>query len=190
MGRNPSQNEAKRRETTEKILSAALALFATHGFDATTISQIANAAGVSKGLAYHYFETKTDLVKAVVLRRLEEVQELAAEIDPKLPPRERLLSFAASVIEHSQRDPERFRLYLQALAHPQFRSTVGSLGIDSNADGMHALFRALGSAQPELDARFFTVTLLGIVTHLVLSPEPADGAVLLERLGRQLPSTT
>lgn len=45
----------------DKILQAALALFAEKGFHTTSVSQIAEAAGVSKGLTYNYFESKEKL---------------------------------------------------------------------------------------------------------------------------------
>ncbi len=43
-------------------------LFAEKGFDRTTIDDIANACGVAPGLIYHYFEGKTDLLRAILHR--------------------------------------------------------------------------------------------------------------------------
>lgn len=41
-------------------------LFATRGFDATTIKDIGEAADVAPGLIYHYFESKEELLSQVV----------------------------------------------------------------------------------------------------------------------------
>ena len=49
--------DLRRRE----IAMAALEVFAEHGFEATSISQIAAAAGVGKGTIYLYFATKAEL---------------------------------------------------------------------------------------------------------------------------------
>ena len=49
-----------------KILESSLKLFAEHGYDATSISQIAEHAGVSKGLIYNYFDSKLDLLKGMI----------------------------------------------------------------------------------------------------------------------------
>lgn len=48
-----------------RIIEASLALFAERGFDATTIPEIAAAAGVGAGTIYRYFETKEALGNAV-----------------------------------------------------------------------------------------------------------------------------
>jgi AcrR family transcriptional regulator len=54
--------------TRERILTAAQELFADRGFDATATSQIAERAGVPKGLVHYYFRRKPDLLVALVER--------------------------------------------------------------------------------------------------------------------------
>ena len=51
--------------TLDRIRSAALKSFATHGTSATTLRSVAAAAGVSLGLVQHHFGTKAGLIKAV-----------------------------------------------------------------------------------------------------------------------------
>jgi AcrR family transcriptional regulator len=60
-------NEATRRTprgmmTQQRILDAALALFASKGYEATTMRDIAAAVGCSLGLTYRYFASKEDLI--------------------------------------------------------------------------------------------------------------------------------
>jgi AcrR family transcriptional regulator len=45
-----------------RILRAAVQLFAEKGFDATTVQEIVDAAEVTKGALYHYFDAKDDLL--------------------------------------------------------------------------------------------------------------------------------
>jgi AcrR family transcriptional regulator len=52
------------KDTREKILAAALALFRERGFVEATMREIANRAGVSTGLAYYYFDSKDAIVLA------------------------------------------------------------------------------------------------------------------------------
>lgn len=59
-------------ETISKILDAALDVFGTKGFDATSMGDVAHSAGVSKQLIYHYFEGKHDLY-AVVLAHVAQI---------------------------------------------------------------------------------------------------------------------
>ena len=61
--------QAERRETTrEAILAAATTLFGEKGFAATTIDEIAAAAGVAKGAVYHHFPHKEAVFEAVLQR--------------------------------------------------------------------------------------------------------------------------
>ncbi|WP_067803559.1 TetR family transcriptional regulator [Nocardia beijingensis] len=54
--------ERKKEQTRLRIIAAALDLCDTHGFDATTIEQIANAADVSPRTINRYFDSKEDIV--------------------------------------------------------------------------------------------------------------------------------
>src|SRR5258705_13169853 len=62
-GRAVPQRAAS-EETRRQILETALALFRERGFDATTIRDIATAAGLSLGAAYYYFQSKEAIVGA------------------------------------------------------------------------------------------------------------------------------
>ncbi|NBB53276.1 TetR family transcriptional regulator [Rhizobium sp. CRIBSB] len=57
-----SLRERKRAETRTRVHDAAMALFARQGFEATTLDDIATAAGVSRRSLFHYFVSKEDIV--------------------------------------------------------------------------------------------------------------------------------
>ena len=50
----------------EKILAAALDLFVTRGYDGTTVDQIAEASGLTKGAIYFHFTNKADVLDALL----------------------------------------------------------------------------------------------------------------------------
>lgn len=52
-------------ERRQQILASALTLFTTKGFEKTTVDQIADASGLSKGAVYWYFESKLAILFAV-----------------------------------------------------------------------------------------------------------------------------
>lgn len=58
------------QKTAEAILLAALRLFAANGYEATSVSQIASAVGLSKGALYRHYRSKQDLFDHI-LRRME-----------------------------------------------------------------------------------------------------------------------
>jgi AcrR family transcriptional regulator len=67
----------------EHLLSVGVDLIGRHGIDDVSIERIARAAGVSKGLLYHYFPTKDEFLLAVLARSQAEVDE-HFERDPEL----------------------------------------------------------------------------------------------------------
>lgn len=84
---------AKRRLSTgarrEQLLASGARLLSERPYDEVSIEQIAAAAGVSKGLLYHYFPTKKDFILAAITRGQRELAELT-DPDLSLPPLERL----------------------------------------------------------------------------------------------------
>jgi AcrR family transcriptional regulator len=62
----------KALRTRERILEAALRLFAERGYEATTMRDVAREAGASLGLAYRYFASKEEFALALYMRLAEE----------------------------------------------------------------------------------------------------------------------
>ena len=65
---------AQRERNRAALVGAGLALFAAQGFTATTVDQIAGAAGLSKGAFYNYFRSKEDLALAACVGALQEAE--------------------------------------------------------------------------------------------------------------------
>ena len=65
----------KARRSRERILEAALGLFARRGYEATTMRDVAREAGASLGLAYRYFASKEEFALALYMRLAEESEE-------------------------------------------------------------------------------------------------------------------
>ena len=187
MGRNPEDNQRRRDAATAQLVQAALELFAERGIASTSMAAIARHAGVSKGLAYHYFPSKDDLVGAVVQRRINEVHAIAAAVDPTLPPRARLEALARGLVAQVEQDRSAFRLYLRVLAGPDAQQHLASAVMAAPPGRLAPLFEALGSTAPEVEARFFLACVLGVLTQLAVSPIPTPTEAVLQRLFRSLP---
>ena len=61
-----------RGNTKQEILKASLELFSVQGFEATSISQIANAVGIRKASLYSHFDSKQAILDAIVKEVLEQ----------------------------------------------------------------------------------------------------------------------
>ena len=55
------KREEKNQQTRMKILNSAIKEFALHGYEAGSLNTISQAGGISKGIIYHYFDSKDDL---------------------------------------------------------------------------------------------------------------------------------
>lgn len=58
----PGLRERKKQQTRLQIARAAFDLFTTHGFDRTTVAEVARKAGVSEATVFNYFPSKEDLI--------------------------------------------------------------------------------------------------------------------------------
>lgn len=74
-GAAPATKKEQRRVSVEKLLSAALRLFITQGYNATSVEQVAHAAGLTKGAVYFYFKSKARLLMTLLDRAEERTIE-------------------------------------------------------------------------------------------------------------------
>ena len=72
------------RNTRGRIINAAWELFYEQGYEATTIEEIIERSGTSKGSFYHYFEGKDALLGSLSFLFDEKYAELKGTIDPRM----------------------------------------------------------------------------------------------------------
>ena len=70
-----STRSERRAASIERIVDAALNLFVSRGYKSTTVEQIANETGLTKGAVYFYFKTK----EAVMLQLLDEAEAIVVD---------------------------------------------------------------------------------------------------------------
>ena len=115
-GKSPKTPKRERRpdDRPHELLEAALTVFSQRGFRNTRLDDVAEAAGVTKGAIYHYFDTKEELLLNVI----EHYQSLAfgrAEevlADPTLSASERIEQVVKKIFQPRE---ERKRLLLALL---------------------------------------------------------------------------
>ena len=84
----------KKQGTKSRIVNAAWQLFYKQGYENTTIDEIVEASGTSKGSFYHYFEGKDALLGSLSMIFDEKYEELRGTMDPALDAADELLSTA------------------------------------------------------------------------------------------------
>lgn len=71
----------ERSASARRVLDAALELFAEHGFEGTSLQQIADRLGVTKAAVYYHFRSKDDLLAGLVEPAFDELNALLADAE-------------------------------------------------------------------------------------------------------------
>ena len=90
MAESIGRRERKKQEMRTRLADVAARLFAEHGYDAVSVSDVASTAGVADQTVYNYFPTKPDLVLDLAGEMLERSRRSVAERDPAVTPAEAL----------------------------------------------------------------------------------------------------
>ena len=92
-----------RARNEEKILRAAVGLFADKSFHGTHVKEIARVSGLPKTNVYYYFPTKESIYTAVIERLIEGWDRAFEHIVPEHEPREAIAAYIRAKLEYSRR---------------------------------------------------------------------------------------
>ncbi|MDR2486952.1 MAG: TetR/AcrR family transcriptional regulator, partial [Clostridiales Family XIII bacterium] len=86
----PRKNDSE--QTICKILDIAAKLFMEKGYEQTTMQNIVDELGMSKGAIFHHFKSKEDVMDGVIRRMVDGIVERASAIadDPVRPVHEKM----------------------------------------------------------------------------------------------------
>jgi AcrR family transcriptional regulator len=114
-------------EKRERLLVAALRLFAAKGIQDTSTSEIASAAGVASGTLFLYFPTKQHLVnELVILVSKQEAEHINHLLTPSMPVHDTFFAIWDGSIRWLLENPEVFR-YSQHVRHSGLVSEAATL---------------------------------------------------------------
>jgi AcrR family transcriptional regulator len=93
----PRKNDSQ--QTISNIIDVAARLFAEKGYEQTTIQDIVDGLGMSKGAIFHHFGSKEDIVEAVIGRHRDKLIAAAEAVadDKSIPVYERLIRTALAL---------------------------------------------------------------------------------------------
>ena len=181
----------------DRILAAAKQCFIEHGFHAASMASIAEAADVSAGLIYRYFDNKNAIILAIIERQLAEKRADIASLQPGVDFAARIVELVARwrVGDERAMNPTLF-LEMSALGKRDPQIAAALAESDRLTRGDFAVWlkqRAAGSGRApsdaEADARAFALQCLveGLAVRVVREPD-IDEARVAELLARILPN--
>jgi len=153
--RTQKQFQKMRSARRRQIMDAALALFAREGYSHCSISTLAQHTGISKGLMYHYFESKEQLLGAIIENGLDEIMKL---LDPNsdgvLQPEE-LEQFIRKVFSNMRNHREFWTLYVSVILQPGVKEQMEGKPFTNYMERFSPLlieyFRRKGCEDPYLE---------------------------------------
>jgi AcrR family transcriptional regulator len=176
--------ERKRSEIAQK----AIEVLARRGFQATTIQEIADAAGLGKGTIYHYFKTKEEILSVVSEEIFHEMERsFGAALLRIDAPLEKLSAFIEEAL-HVTKDVEHLfivytELWLMNLRgdhYNDYMSIIKNLHEDLKklASGMIYEAKKQGlwaeDTDPEALAAYLVASFDGVIAHYMMDKENFD----------------
>lgn len=123
--KQPKQDRS--RATRRRLLEAAVACLAEHGWAGSTVSVVAERAGVSRGAAQHHFPTREDLFTAAVEYVAEERSTALRDLAPTGPGRRREVVEAVVALYTGPLFRAALHLWVAASDEEQLRPRVTEL---------------------------------------------------------------
>lgn len=124
MGRNPMQNQRMKDHRIQRILSAAVRLFATKGLAATKIAAIAAESGMSGGLLYHYFASKEAIFTELIRNAFAKMNEACAGLAKLDAPPHTKITLALEALLKSLDESEDFARTCVLIAHATISDAI------------------------------------------------------------------
>lgn len=169
--------------TRDEILDAAQARFAAQGFVATTIKDIAAAAGVNSALLYYYFRNKENLYQAVLARLVQGFVRRGLErLDAPGTSEARLRGFLEVFGETFGEHPHFYRLMLRELVDYAASHAVEQIKLIATT--MFSRLCAVieegqrgGVFRSDLEPRFAAISTVSVLAHF-FTARPVVGLFL------------
>ncbi|MCX4878903.1 MULTISPECIES: TetR/AcrR family transcriptional regulator [unclassified Streptomyces] len=169
--RSASVNEELRRRSRERLLQAAVELVGEHGYEATTLGDIADRAGSARGLVSYYFPGKRQLVQSAVHRLMHRTLEEAVEREPRIEDgRERLARAIDAILRMGRDRPVLMRQHMAGLL--QAEGFVGCPEQQRLAELLRDAVARCGSRDVDADYPMLRSLLMGAVYAMVLPNVP------------------
>ena len=188
MPRTEAQNKEIRERSRERILVAALSLFAREGYERTSVRMIANEAGVAQGLLYNYFDGKEALLRAIFERSMQDVQSSFQLGDADGDPQQRLVAYIRGCFEILRLRLDFWRISYEVRFQSGVIEGLGERLAEWTAfirSTLEGFLRDAGFEHPDTEALILFALIDGVSQHYALDPEhyPLEEviAMLVER---------
>lgn len=171
MPRKEADFEKIRQKRRNEIAETALELFAKRGYHNTSIRNIADEAGVSKGLMYNYFESKEALLDVILFGAMDEKKTATQSIMMnEIPPKKRLQLIIEGTFEMVNKRLNHWKLMMSLSLQDEISTRIKEKFTTQRQQGMQQfiqLFEELDVPKPQLEAYLLGSALTGVMMQYV-----------------------
>lgn len=166
-----------REKSISRILASAIGLFSKYGYAQTTMEMIASQAKISKGLAYNYFKSKTQIFERIIDQHLAKQELFYRNIPPNLSAKEYVKEFFERSIQFAEQERKTMILISVCLFQPGAVSLSRKMmeNIEQKfapfKEAMLERFVSLGITEPEKEMMLVRTLLHGIFMGQVFHDE-------------------
>ncbi|MBL4642274.1 MAG: TetR/AcrR family transcriptional regulator [Flavobacteriaceae bacterium] len=155
------------------IIETATSLFAKHGFEKTSVAAICENAQVSKGLVYHHFKSKDEILIAIYEQSTEEMVNLSMA-DSRKKPSERLKDIIEGLFLQLESNKQFYQFNLNIMFQPSTKRMLESQ-IKERAtllfNSVKSIFKRIDATNSELLSYVFIAEIDGIALSYLSSFE-------------------
>ncbi|HRW61902.1 MAG TPA: TetR/AcrR family transcriptional regulator [Bacteroidales bacterium] len=180
--RSAEQFEEIREEKKKLIMQVALELFANDGFHTTTISRIAQKAGISKGLMYNYFVSKEELLSSIFYNMLNRTMEMIDPDQDEIITHEEAEAFFDRFFDVLVANPQEWRLFYQLTVQKEVFKLIMKENMDNKVQNSQQMilnyFAKQNFKDPELIVILFSSIFKGFTLMYAFAPEMFTPGIL------------
>lgn len=187
--RTKEQFEFIRQGRKQKILDAALEVFAKYGYHSTSVSTIAKKAGIAKGLLYNYFKNKEDVLYELMIGMVVPfVQEILPIKPGQKMTKKDIINMINKTVDFALEKPDYWKLYFGVFLQPDVLPKINDNVWEAFGPMMNILteyYISKGKENPVAVMRYFAAVLDGVQLHIMLDPENFPAEQVKELLIKQ-----
>ncbi|WP_167618140.1 TetR/AcrR family transcriptional regulator [Maribellus sediminis] len=174
MPKSQEQIDDIRKQKKQLIMDTALELFAENGFHATSISQIAKKAKISKGLTYNYFDSKNKILDELMNQGFNEIYDNLDLNKDGILTEDEFKFFISENFRLVRENLHYWKLFFSLLLQPQV-SVVFAEQYKEKAEPLFLMFYQFivssGSKDPEKDLMAVSSMIEGAFLYIVAAPD-------------------
>lgn len=172
--RSKEKFEEIRGNKRRQILDAAVECFATSGYHAVSISELAKHAGISKGLMYNYFSSKEELLRTIFAEIMAEMMQMFDPEQKGLSEKEDLVKYLDRFFRHLLSNIMLWKMYLAIFSQPAVQDILKKEILDASKEPvkmMKSYFKKQGYKKPDVEIAYVSTLFSGVIVEYLGDPE-------------------